>query len=68
MSLAQTSALDELPGTNCGVCGFRTCGALAEQLEKRPDLIKRCITRSANQIQTPVVSQSKARPIAFGSA
>lgn len=64
MSLAQTSPIDELPGTNCGVCGFRTCGALAEQLEKRPDLIRRCITKSANQIQSPVVSPSKAQPVA----
>ena len=60
MSLAQTSPVAELPGTNCGVCGFRTCGALAEQLEKQPDLIKRCITRSANQFNTPMVSAPKA--------
>lgn len=46
MSLTETS---NLPGTNCGVCGFRTCEALAEQLETRPDMIKRCITRSDNR-------------------
>ena len=63
MSLAQTSAIDELPGTNCGVCGFRTCGALAEQVEKKPDLIKRCITRSANQFHAPA-SKSPASPVA----
>ena len=40
----------ELPGANCGVCGYRTCDALAAELERKPDLINRCLTRSSNAI------------------
>ena len=28
----------ELPGKNCGACGFRSCAAMAERLEDDPDL------------------------------
>ncbi|MBB4198523.1 putative Fe-S cluster-containing protein [Rhodoblastus sphagnicola] len=41
----------ELPGANCGVCGYRTCDALAAELERKPDLINRCLTRAANVIE-----------------
>ena len=33
----------DLPGLDCGVCGFRTCSAFADRLVSEPDLIKRCI-------------------------
>ncbi len=33
----------ELPGTDCGSCGFRTCAELAARLEDDPSLIERCI-------------------------
>ncbi len=36
----------DLPGLDCGVCGFRTCSAFADQLVSEPDLIKRCIQLS----------------------
>jgi uncharacterized Fe-S cluster-containing protein len=59
---AATQALVELPGANCGLCGYRTCTALAEQLEKRPDLIKRCVTRSANPARvSPVAAPALPR-------
>jgi len=61
MTLTQDIAAADLPGANCGLCGFRTCDALAEQLEKRPDLIKRCITRSANRVATPTIPAPLAR-------
>ncbi|MGD1016623.1 MAG: (Fe-S)-binding protein [Roseiarcus sp.] len=61
MSVTQEFTVADLPGANCGLCGFRTCGALAEQLEKRPDLIKRCIARSAHRLETPAVSAPVAR-------
>jgi uncharacterized Fe-S cluster-containing protein len=65
MSLARTSSAAELPGLNCGVCGFRTCSALAEQLEKQPDLIKRCITRSANRVDAPTrAAPGSSAPVA----
>jgi uncharacterized Fe-S cluster-containing protein len=44
MSTSGTLADRELPGLNCGVCGYRTCDALAAELEGRPELIKRCIS------------------------
>jgi uncharacterized Fe-S cluster-containing protein len=47
---AQVLASGNLPGHNCGVCGYRTCNALAEQLDSRPDLIKRCINLSENRV------------------
>jgi len=36
----------ELPGSDCGLCGFRTCAELAARLEQEPKLIERCIQRS----------------------
>jgi uncharacterized Fe-S cluster-containing protein len=47
----------ELPGLNCGVCGYRTCGELAERLETDPDLIKRCIHISENLVSTDRVER-----------
>jgi uncharacterized Fe-S cluster-containing protein len=33
----------ELPGLDCGICGYRTCDELRERLNSTPDLIRRCI-------------------------
>ena len=51
----------DLPGANCGLCGFRTCRELAEKLEANPSLIKRCLpfyknNVSAGSTATPVPS------------
>ena len=40
----------ELPGLNCGVCGYRTCAELAARLEIRPEEIERCIHISENRV------------------
>ena len=37
------AALVELPGLDCGMCGYRTCDELRERLPSKPDLIRRCI-------------------------
>jgi len=42
--------LDDLPGLDCGVCGYRTCGELAQRIREEPDLVKRCIHLSANRL------------------
>jgi len=42
----------ELPGLNCGVCGYRTCDELATRIEAEPDQIKRCIHISENRVKT----------------
>jgi uncharacterized Fe-S cluster-containing protein len=60
MSLASNPTAADLPGLNCGVCGFRTCGDLAEQLGQRPDLIKRCISRSADRFEAPAGASALA--------
>ncbi|MGB8602416.1 MAG: (Fe-S)-binding protein, partial [Rhizomicrobium sp.] len=41
--------LQDLPGKNCGACGFRSCAGLAERLENEPEMIRRCIQISENR-------------------
>ena len=47
MSTEITTKKDEiigqLPNLDCGACGYKTCGAFAEFIEKNPDELKRCI-------------------------
>jgi len=38
-----TITVEDLPGLNCGLCGFRKCEEFAETLASKPDLIERCI-------------------------
>jgi len=38
--------LDELPGLDCGLCGFRTCAELAEAAAVKPELLTRCAQRA----------------------
>ena len=40
----------ELPGLDCGSCGYRTCEEFREQLASTPDLIHRCIHLSGNRV------------------
>jgi len=49
----------QLPGKNCGSCGFRYCDDLAAQLETEPDLLKRCIflEQEQNVIQNTGIKQ-----------
>lgn len=54
-----TISVEELPGANCGLCGFRTCGELAGKLETNPSLIKRCVPFSSNN----VAARSTATPM-----
>ncbi len=49
----------ELPGLDCGMCGYRTCDEFRGQLTAKPDLIKRCIPLSENR--APV--EPKSLPI-----
>jgi uncharacterized Fe-S cluster-containing protein len=41
----------ELPGLDCGICGYKTCAELLERLPQKPDLLKRCIHLSENKVQ-----------------
>jgi uncharacterized Fe-S cluster-containing protein len=47
----------DLPGLNCGVCGYRTCEELAVRLETEPEMIKRCIHLSENELSVATESQ-----------
>jgi uncharacterized Fe-S cluster-containing protein len=50
--------VDDLPGLDCGVCGFRTCSAFADRLVIEPGLIKRCIHLSGDR--APASSRAAA--------
>lgn len=58
----KTYTIDDLPGLNCGSCGYRTCQDLVAQLGNRPELIERCIQRSqdAFEMSAPVVGAQPA--------
>ena len=40
----------ELPGLDCGLCGFPSCEELAGRLADKPELLKRCIPLSADSL------------------
>jgi len=42
----------QLPGLDCGICGYRKCDDLAQQLPANPELAKRCIHLSGNRVAT----------------
>jgi uncharacterized Fe-S cluster-containing protein len=66
--MKMTMSVSELPGLDCGVCGFRTCAELAVRLETEPQMLKRCIHLSKSRIapETPAavapVRQTVAAP------
>ena len=53
----------ELPGLDCGMCGYRTCDELREQLPSKPDLLRRCIHLSDDRVG----SEPKLLPVAAPS-
>ena len=40
----------ELPGLDCGLCGFPSCDDMASRLDDKPELLKRCIPLSADSL------------------
>jgi len=38
--------VSDLPGLDCGLCGYRTCAEMAEAAASRPELLDRCIQRT----------------------
>jgi uncharacterized Fe-S cluster-containing protein len=58
----------ELPGFDCGVCGYRTCKDLAEQLDGNPELVKRCIHLSESSLKADApIAAPAGRSCAGGS-
>ncbi len=42
----------QLPGLDCGLCGYRTCDELKERLATSPEMLKRCIHLSRDRVKT----------------
>lgn len=55
-----TYTINDLPGLNCGTCGFRTCEDLAARVQTDPASIKRCIYLSEDRL--PAV-QEQSSPV-----
>ena len=51
-------AASDLPGLNCGVCGYRTCAEMARQLPMKPELLKRCLPLSEHRQQLSAAKSS----------
>jgi uncharacterized Fe-S cluster-containing protein len=49
----------ELPGLDCGLCGYRTCDEFRTQLSSSPESIRRCIHLSENSLRC---DSSAAKP------
>lgn len=47
-----------LPGLDCGVCGFRTCEELASRIGDQPELLKRCIHLSKERVRPETLAQA----------
>jgi uncharacterized Fe-S cluster-containing protein len=63
MSAIQLSdiKLSDLPGLDCGSCGFRTCDEFMVELVKDPELLKRCIHMSGSMMPTKAPSSTPAK-------
>jgi uncharacterized Fe-S cluster-containing protein len=56
-----TITVDDLPGLDCGLCGFRSCSELAARLATQPDLLQRCIHLSDHRV--PVTAGAGVSPV-----
>jgi uncharacterized Fe-S cluster-containing protein len=46
----------ELPGLNCGLCGYRTCDEFQDRLASAPEMLRRCIHLSKSRIDPATAS------------
>ena len=51
-----------LPGLDCGLCGFRRCSELADSLDQRPEMIRRCV-HLKNQTAAPPAKKPVRLPV-----
>ena len=61
-----TLMVKDLPGLNCGACGYRSCDELAARLAVQPEMIKRCIMLSDNTL--PLTAKPSAAVSAGAAA
>lgn len=54
-----TFTVNDLPGLDCGVCGYRRCEDFAARLATNPELIQRCIHLSDNSVSSLGCSAGK---------
>jgi uncharacterized Fe-S cluster-containing protein len=50
-----------LPGLDCGLCGFRTCGEFAARLSENPAWVERCVPLKASAVG-PSARADRASP------
>ncbi len=58
----------ELPGLNCGLCGFKQCEELQRELVLRPELLKRCIHLAEERVEAHPCTPTVAAPPAPAAA
>lgn len=60
----------ELPGLDCGLCGYRHCADLKKGLSDRPDLLRRCVhlDKAASAPRSPAAAKPPVTPITTGEA
>lgn len=55
----------ELPGLDCGLCGYRTCEEFRGQLTTSPDSIRRCIHLSEDNMRPETSGKADGPHLAF---
>lgn len=63
-----TTNVTELPGLDCGLCGYRTCAELAQALAIKPKLLSRCIHLSEDRMANRQAASSHPPAREWGSA
>ncbi len=53
-----TFTVDDLPGLDCGTCGYRSCAEMAARIQSDPTVIKRCIYLSEDRL--PAIQEQTA--------
>jgi uncharacterized Fe-S cluster-containing protein len=60
-----TTANIELPGLDCGLCGYRTCEEFRGQLAMSPESIRRCIHLSQDSIRPETSAKTEGPHLPF---
>jgi len=60
LSATKEEILKNLPGKNCGLCGFKTCTEMAESMLTKPEMYERCIPAIASKSPTKDVEEFQA--------
>jgi len=58
----------KLPMLDCGSCGFKTCTEFSNQLDEKPELMKRCIYSSGQPIATKTIDIAQQKSEQSSSA